>query len=119
MLVCFFGSYLKQNKNINMDILPSGNIFRELQIIHDTGCFSSESSIEDQWQQASAYYSYTHILFLFPVLGLQLILFDFFCGGMFCVITSLGLIILKYYDSRLILAKSNSFLSFYVWQIFV
>ncbi|XP_058456822.1 uncharacterized protein LOC131434184 [Malaya genurostris] len=34
-----------------MDILPSGNIFRELQIIHDTGCFSSESSIEDQWQQ--------------------------------------------------------------------
>uniref|UniRef100_A0A182FES6 Uncharacterized protein n=1 Tax=Anopheles albimanus TaxID=7167 RepID=A0A182FES6_ANOAL len=34
-----------------MDILPSGSIFRELQIIHDTGCFSSESSIEDQWQQ--------------------------------------------------------------------
>uniref|UniRef100_A0A182IJL6 Uncharacterized protein n=1 Tax=Anopheles atroparvus TaxID=41427 RepID=A0A182IJL6_ANOAO len=34
-----------------MDILPSGSIFRELQIIHETGCFSSESSIEDQWQQ--------------------------------------------------------------------
>ncbi|KAL9700239.1 hypothetical protein quinque_003680 [Culex quinquefasciatus] len=34
-----------------MDILPSGNIFRELQIIHETGCFSSESSIEEQWQQ--------------------------------------------------------------------
>lgn len=39
-----------------MDILPSGiteefNIFRELQDIHDTGYFSSHSSIEDQWQQ--------------------------------------------------------------------
>uniref|UniRef100_A0A182NJN7 Uncharacterized protein n=1 Tax=Anopheles dirus TaxID=7168 RepID=A0A182NJN7_9DIPT len=34
-----------------MDILPSGSIFRELQIIHETGCFSSESSFEDQWQQ--------------------------------------------------------------------
>lgn len=36
-----------------MDILPSGNIFRELQDIHDTGYFSSQASIEDQWQQAS------------------------------------------------------------------
>lgn len=36
-----------------MDILPSGNIFRELQDIHDTGYFSSQVSIEDQWQQAS------------------------------------------------------------------
>lgn len=34
-----------------MDILPSGNIFRELQDIHDTGYFSSQASIEDQWQQ--------------------------------------------------------------------
>ncbi|XP_055312036.1 Krueppel-like factor luna [Sitodiplosis mosellana] len=34
-----------------MDILPSGNIFRELQDIHDTGYFSSQVSIEDQWQQ--------------------------------------------------------------------
>lgn len=38
-----------------MDILPSGNIFRELQDIHDTGYFSSQVSIEDQWQQASAF----------------------------------------------------------------
>lgn len=37
----------------NMDILPSGNIFRELQDIHDTGYFSSQASIEDQWQQVS------------------------------------------------------------------
>lgn len=35
----------------NMDILPSGNIFRELQDIQDTGYFSSQVSIEDQWQQ--------------------------------------------------------------------
>lgn len=44
-----------------MDILPSGNIFRELQDIHDTGYFSSQVSIEDQWQQASNqnYYSLT------------------------------------------------------------
>ncbi|EEB17729.1 conserved hypothetical protein [Pediculus humanus corporis] len=34
-----------------MDILPSGNIFRELQTIHDTGYFSSEPSLEDHWQQ--------------------------------------------------------------------
>ncbi|XP_059615813.1 Krueppel-like factor 7 [Phlebotomus argentipes] len=34
-----------------MDILPSGNIFRELQDVHDTGYFSSQGSIEDQWQQ--------------------------------------------------------------------
>lgn len=34
-----------------MDILPSGNIFRELQDIQDTGYFSSQVSIEDQWQQ--------------------------------------------------------------------
>lgn len=34
-----------------MDILPSGNIFRELQDIHDTGYFSFQPSFEDQWQQ--------------------------------------------------------------------
>lgn len=36
-----------------MDILPSGNLFSELQDIHDTGYFSSQVSIEDQWHQAS------------------------------------------------------------------
>lgn len=34
-----------------MDILPSGNIFLELQDIHDTGYFSAQSSLEDHWQQ--------------------------------------------------------------------
>lgn len=34
-----------------MDILPSGNIFRELQVVHDTGYFSAQPSLEDRWQQ--------------------------------------------------------------------
>ncbi|XP_050421862.1 LOW QUALITY PROTEIN: Krueppel-like factor 6 [Adelges cooleyi] len=34
-----------------MDVLPSGNIFRELQDIHDTGYFSAHVSLEDHWQQ--------------------------------------------------------------------
>ncbi|XP_039287221.1 Krueppel-like factor 6 isoform X2 [Nilaparvata lugens] len=34
-----------------MDILPSGNIFRELQDIHDTGYFTAQPSLEDHWQQ--------------------------------------------------------------------
>ncbi|KAH8372717.1 hypothetical protein KR009_003437 [Drosophila setifemur] len=34
-----------------MDILPSGNIFKELEGICTTGYFSSQASIEDQWQQ--------------------------------------------------------------------
>ncbi|EDW58700.2 Krueppel-like factor luna isoform X1 [Drosophila virilis] len=34
-----------------MDILPSGNIFNELERICTTGYFSSQPSIEDQWQQ--------------------------------------------------------------------
>jgi krueppel-like factor 6/7 len=41
----FFSDYVK------MDILPSGNIFRELQDIHDTGYFSAQPSLEDHWQQ--------------------------------------------------------------------
>lgn len=47
---CAESGYQQTNK---MDILPSGNIFRELQDIYDTGYFSSQVSIEDQWQQAS------------------------------------------------------------------
>ena len=34
-----------------MSFLPSGNIFRELQVVHDTGYFSSQPSLEDRWQQ--------------------------------------------------------------------
>lgn len=36
-----------------MDILPSGNIFRELQDIHDTGYFSAQPTLEENWQQVS------------------------------------------------------------------
>ncbi len=36
-----------------MDILPSLNIFRELQDIHDTGYFSAQPSLEEHWQQVS------------------------------------------------------------------
>ncbi|KYM84516.1 Krueppel-like factor 6 [Atta colombica] len=32
-------------------LLPSSNIFRELQDIHDTGYFSAQPSLEDHWQQ--------------------------------------------------------------------
>ncbi|KAK9731773.1 hypothetical protein QE152_g13362 [Popillia japonica] len=45
-----------------MDVLPSGNIFRELQDIHDTGYFSAPSSLEDRWQQVLLIYLFT----LFP-----------------------------------------------------
>nr|CAB3259198.1 ZF(C2H2)-22 zinc finger protein [Phallusia mammillata] len=34
-----------------MDVLPSGSIFKELQLIHDTGYFSSLPSLEENWQQ--------------------------------------------------------------------
>lgn len=37
-----------------MDILPSSNIFRELQVVHDTGYFSAQPSLEDRWQQVRA-----------------------------------------------------------------
>lgn len=36
-----------------MDVLPSGNIFRELQDIHDTGYFSAQPSLEDHWHQVN------------------------------------------------------------------
>ena len=34
-----------------MDVLPSGGIFRELQAVHDTGYFSGQASLEEDWQQ--------------------------------------------------------------------
>ncbi|XP_025086423.1 Krueppel-like factor 6 [Pomacea canaliculata] len=34
-----------------MDVLPSGSIFRELQVVHETGYFSAQPSLEDRWQQ--------------------------------------------------------------------
>jgi len=42
-----------EEEDIKMDILPSGNIFSELERICTTGYYSSQPSIEDQWQQVS------------------------------------------------------------------
>lgn len=36
---------------ITMDVLPSGNLFRELQDVTDTGYFEWKLSLEDYWQQ--------------------------------------------------------------------
>ena len=36
-----------------MDVLPSGSIFRELQVVHDTGYFSGQASIEEDWHQVN------------------------------------------------------------------
>jgi hypothetical protein len=41
-----------------MDILPSGGIFRELQVVHDTGYFSGQASLEEDWHQVSSLLSY-------------------------------------------------------------
>ena len=34
-----------------MDCAPNVNIFSELQVVHDTGYFSSQVSPEEDWQQ--------------------------------------------------------------------
>ena len=34
-----------------MDCAPNVNIFRELQVVHDTGYFSGQISPEEDWQQ--------------------------------------------------------------------
>lgn len=34
-----------------MDFAPNVNIFRELQVVHDKGYFSSHTSFEEDWQQ--------------------------------------------------------------------
>ena len=36
-----------------MDVLPSGGIFRELQVVHDTGFLTGHDSLEDDWNQVS------------------------------------------------------------------
>ncbi|KAG6446948.1 hypothetical protein O3G_MSEX004684 [Manduca sexta] len=36
-----------------MDVLPSGNLFRELQDVTDTGYFEWKVSLEDYWQQVT------------------------------------------------------------------
>lgn len=39
--------------HVTMDVLPSGNLFRELQDVTDTGYFEWKLSLEDYWQQVS------------------------------------------------------------------
>ena len=53
-----------------MDILPGGNIFRELENICQNGTFSSQTSLEDQWQQVCQYltYKYFYLLYYYFVL---------------------------------------------------
>jgi len=34
-----------------MSFLPSAQIFRELQVVHDTGYFSAMTSLEDRWHE--------------------------------------------------------------------
>ena len=43
-----------------MDVLPSGGIFRELQVVHDTGYFPTQGqpSFEEDWHQVRAYYTH-------------------------------------------------------------
>lgn len=36
-----------------MDILPSVDIFKELQEVHDTGYFIAQPSLDDHWQQVN------------------------------------------------------------------
>lgn len=39
-----------------MDVLGgNGNIFRELQLVHDTGLMSAQPSLEEKWQQVSGF----------------------------------------------------------------
>ncbi|KAH1002528.1 hypothetical protein HUJ04_008608 [Dendroctonus ponderosae] len=40
-----------------MDILPSVDIFKELQDINDTGFFTAKPSLDDHWQQVECYFS--------------------------------------------------------------
>lgn len=48
-----------------MDILPSVNIFRELQDIHDTGYFSAQPSLDEDWQQVKMLLCLFHFIFIF------------------------------------------------------
>ena len=49
-----------------MDCAPNINIFRELQVVLDTGYFSGQISPEEDWQQVSIYLiaRYTNNLFI-------------------------------------------------------
>ena len=43
----------RRDELFKMDIFPSGNIFRELQVVHDTGYLSAQTSLEDHWEQVT------------------------------------------------------------------
>ncbi|XP_033628766.1 Krueppel-like factor 6 [Asterias rubens] len=34
-----------------MDVFPSGDIFQELKVLHETGCYSALPSLEEHWHQ--------------------------------------------------------------------
>ena len=48
-----------------MDVLPSGGIFRELQAVHDTGYFSGQASLEEDWQQVFCILHFLHFFCIF------------------------------------------------------
>ena len=45
-----------------MDVLPSGGIFRELQVVHDTGYFppQGQPSLEEDWHQVREAHNITY-----------------------------------------------------------
>ena len=50
-----------------MDVLPSGGIFRELQAVHDTGYFSGQASLEEDWQQVFCIFAFFCIFANLPI----------------------------------------------------
>jgi len=52
-IVIYIHTYTKTHKQqvLKMDVLPSGNIFHELQVVHDTGYYDGKVSPEEHWQQ--------------------------------------------------------------------
>ena len=67
---------------ITMDCAPNVNIFRELQVVHDTGYFSSQVSPEEDWQQV--------INHLFVCLSVFMNDFLFVCCFFVCFIKDSG-----------------------------
>ncbi len=52
-----------------MSCAPNVNIFRELQVVHDTGYFSSDVSPEEDWQQVIEGHNDSNYVAIFPRLG--------------------------------------------------
>ena len=50
--------------HLNMECAPNINIFRELQVVLDTGYFSGQISPEEDWQQVRFHIKiYKYLLF--------------------------------------------------------